>query len=217
MNYKVDLHTHSTASHDGGVSKDGYRKAIETGTLDYIAITDHNTIDFAKDLQSTLGDHIIVGEEIMTTIGEIVGLYLNETIPSGLSPEQTISEIRKQNGIVYIPHPFETIRKGLHPQVLDEIVAEIDIIEVCNGRAFAQDRSKQTVVWAKINQKPGAASSDAHGFHGLGKTYSLVTEVPNRDNLVSLISGCIPNAERPKFRAILYPKYNKIKKKISKT
>ncbi len=217
MKYKIDLHTHSTVSHDGGVSRESYRKALDTGILDYIAVTDHNTIDFAQKLRSELGDHIIVGEEIMTTIGEIVGLYLNETIPGGLSPEQTISKIREQNGIVYIPHPFETIRKGLHPQVLDEIVDEIDIIEICNGRAFVQDRSKQAVVWAKINQKPGAASSDAHGFHGLGKTYSQITDIPNRENLVSLISSCVPNAERPKFRAILYPKYNKIKKKIGKT
>jgi predicted metal-dependent phosphoesterase TrpH len=216
MNYKVDLHTHSTASHDGGISTEQYKKVLDMGILDFVAITDHNSIDAALKIQSELGEKIIVGEEIMTSAGEIIGLYLEEAIPSGLSPEQAITQIKEQNGIVYIPHPFETIRKGLHPQVLEEIVKYIDIIEVCNGRAFAQDRSQQTVVWARINQIPGAASSDAHGYHGLGKTYSKVSAVPTRENLVSLISSCIPNAERPKLRAILYPKLNKVKKKLVK-
>lgn len=216
MNFKVDLHTHSSLSHDGGISEEQYQKILNENILDFVAITDHNSIDLALKLHQALGDRIIVGEEIMTTAGEIIGLYLNQTVPAGLSPDQTVQEIKKQNGIVYIPHPFETIRKGLHPQVLEELADKIDIIEICNGRAFAQNKSEQTVVWAKLNHKPGAASSDAHGIHGVGKTYSIVTEAPTRENIVGLIANSIPNAERPKIRAFLYPKYNKIRKKVKK-
>ena len=216
MSYKIDLHTHSINSHDGGINREQYIKSFDNNTLDYVAITDHNSIDFALKIQQELGNKIIVGEEIMTTVGEIIGLFLTESIKPGLSPQQTIEEIRQQDGIVYIPHPFETIRKGLHPSVLEEIADSVDIIEVYNGRAFAQNRSHQTVVWAKINQKPGAASSDAHGFHGLGKTYSIINEKPTRNNLVSLISSSVPYAGRPKVRSFLYPKYNKLKKKVGK-
>jgi predicted metal-dependent phosphoesterase TrpH len=216
MKYKIDLHTHSIDSPDGGITKEQYLKALNYGDLDYIAITDHNSIEFALDIQKEVGDKIIVGEEIMTNAGEIIGLYLTENIEPGLSPEQTIDRIKSQNGIIYIPHPFETIRKGLHPNVLEEIVNKVDIIEIYNGRAFAQNKSQQTAVWAKINKKPGAASSDAHGFIGLGATYTHISDKPNRDNIVSLISSSVPNAERPKIRSLLYPKYNKMKKKVGK-
>lgn len=212
--YKVDLHTHSTASPDGGISKDQYRKAIESGLLDVIAVTDHNRIDVATDLNKELGERIIVGEEIMTSGGEIVGLFLNKEISSGMSPLETVKEIKDQGGLVYIPHPFETIRKGLHPAVLEELVDYVDIIEVYNGRAFAQNRSEQAVVWAKLNRIISAASSDAHGFHGLGHTFTTLKEMPARDNLLALYASGIPNAVRPKLRALLYPKYHKLKQKM---
>lgn len=214
--YKIDLHTHSTASHDGGISASQYKKALETGMLDYIAITDHDTVDLAISLYKELGDRIIVGEEIMTTEGEIIGLFLQSPIVPGMSPIDTISAIKDQGGIVYIPHPFETIRKGLHPGVLEEITEKVDIIEVCNGRAFAQNRSEQTVVWAKMNRTPGAASSDAHGFRGLGRTHTIVNAMVTRDNLISLIASGTPIAGRPSVRALLYPKYHKVRKKVVK-
>jgi predicted metal-dependent phosphoesterase TrpH len=211
---KVDLHTHSTASPDGGITADQYHRALTTRLLDVVAITDHNRIDFALSLRQKMGEAIIVGEEIMTTAGEIVGLFLTNVIKPGLSPLETIKQIKEQDGVVYIPHPFETIRKGLHPSVLDELVDHVDIIEVCNGRAFFQNRSEQTVVWTRINAKIGAASSDAHGFQGLGATYTSVSEMPTRDNLLRLLDNGIPMTGRPSVRALLYPKLNRLRKRI---
>jgi len=214
--FKVDLHTHSSASPDGGISETQYRKALDAGLLDCIAVTDHNRIDHAQELQSSIGERIIVGEEIMSSAGEIIGLFLSELVPSGLTPQDTIAAIRNQNGLVYIPHPFETIRKGLHPAVLEELAEEIDMVEVCNGRAFAQNRSEQAVVWAKMNHVIGMASSDAHGYHGLGRTYTQLSELPTRDNLLELSMSGIPRTERPGIRALLYPKYHRLKRKIKK-
>lgn len=214
--FKVDLHTHSSASPDGGISEAQYRKALDIGLLDCIAVTDHNRIDYAQELQSGLGERIIVGEEIMSSAGEIIGLFLSEPVPSGLTPQDTIAAIRSQNGLVYIPHPFETIRKGLHPGVLEELAEDIDMVEVCNGRAFAQNRSEQAVVWAKLNHVIGMASSDAHGYHGLGRTYTQLSELPNRDNLLKLSMSGIPRTEQPGIRALLYPKYHRLKRKIKK-
>lgn len=214
--YKVDLHTHSEASPDGGITRAQYARALASGLLDCIAVTDHNHIDFALLLQQELGDKIIVGEEIMTTAGEIVGLYLAELVPAGLTPEETVQRIRAQGGLVYIPHPFETIRKGLHPAVLESIAHDVDMIEVCNGRAFAQNRSEQAYVWAKLNRVIGAASSDAHGYRGLGKTYSVLKEYPSRDNLLSLAAAATLKTDWPGIRALLYPKYNKLKRKVKK-
>lgn len=215
--YKIDLHTHSAASPDGGVTLKQYEQVLESGLLDVIAITDHNHIDFALHAQKQLGDKIIVGEEIMTTHGEIVGLYLTERVEPGLSPIDTIKHIKDQGGLVYIPHPFETVRKGLHPEILETLIGQIDIMEVCNGRAFMQNRSAQAVIWAKLNKVVGAASSDAHGVRGLSKTYTQVSELPARDTLMTTLLTGIPKTDRPSVRALLYPKYHRIRKRIKKS
>ena len=212
--YKVDLHTHSTASPDGGISTKQYAHALSSGQLDIIAITDHNRIDYAQSVHKELGDKIIIGEEIMTTHGEIVGLYLIEPIKPGLSPQETIKQIKAQGGLVYIPHPFETVRKGIHPQTLEEIHEHVDIIEVCNGRALMQNRGSQAVVWAKLNHVVGAASSDAHGSRGLGKTYSSVKNLPTQTTLVQELKGSALITDRPGVRALLYPKYHRLRKKV---
>lgn len=213
--YKVDLHTHSIASPDGGLGAAHYQKALD-GLLDYIAITDHNRIDYALLMQEELGNRIIVGEEIMTDKGEIIGLFLKKPVPPGLSVAQTVARIKEQDGLVYIPHPFETTRKGLHPSELEAIEGVVDIIEVCNGRAFAQNRSAQAVVWAKLNHKAGAASSDAHGYRGLGRTYTLVSQPPTRENLAKLVQAGTPLTDRPGLRALLYPKYHRLRKRLRK-
>ena len=215
--FKVDLHTHSVASPDGGISLEQYRQLLDTGKLDRIAITDHNTAEFALHAQAVLGDRIIVGEEIMTSRGEIIGLYLTETVPGGLTPEETIEKIKAQGGIVYVPHPFETIRSGLPPHILESIATSIDIIEICNGRAFLQNRSSQTVVWARLNNVTGAASSDAHGIAGAGKTYSSLTELPTKETLVTLLQRATHHTGRPSPRALLYPKYHRLRKRVKKS
>lgn len=216
MAYRLDLHTHSTNSPDGGLHLKHYRHALESGRLDCVAITDHNDIGFALKARDALGERIIVGEEIMSTEGEIVGLFLDEPIKPGLSPEETIAAIRAQDGLVYIPHPFETIRKGLRPSVLERIKDDIDIMEVVNGRAFFQNRRDQALLWAKLHGVPGAASSDAHGPRGLGRTFSSLQSMPNRDNLLALLRAGVLNTRRPAVRSLLYPKMNKIKKRMLK-
>lgn len=213
--FKIDLHTHSTASPDGGISVEQYAHALNTNMLDLIAITDHNRIDMALEIRLGLGDRIIVGEEIMTSGGEIIGLYLEKPIHAGLSPLETVKQIKDQGGIVYVPHPFESVRSGIHPGVLEELIDYIDIIEICNGRAFLQNRSAQAVIWAKLNRIIGAASSDAHGARGLGKTYTRVPELPSNDvELLNALSHGIPVTDRPGVRALLYPKYHVLRKKV---
>lgn len=214
--YKVDLHTHSVGSPDGGVTAEEYERVLASGHLNVIAITDHSNIDFATRLHEKLGDKIIVGEEIMTNQGEIIGLYLKEAVPAGLEVDEAIKRIKQQDGLVYVPHPFETVRKGLHPATLESIAEQIDIIEVCNGRAFFQDRSQQAVVWARLNKVISAASSDAHGDKGLGKTYCLVSELPSRHTLLETLAKGTLHTEKPSLRALLYPKYHRLRKRVSR-
>lgn len=211
--FKLDLHTHSSSSPDGGITTKQYEEALSTGVVDCVAITDHNRIDFAQKLQNAFGDKVIVGEEIMTSGGEIIGLYLTERIPARLTPMDTIRLIKEQNGLVYIPHPLDTFRNGLQINVLDEIVDFIDIVEIGNGRALLQSKYSQILVWSNLNHLVGAASSDAHGRLGLGHTYTLITELPTKNDLKELLKKGTPILKRPSLRALLYPKYNRITKR----
>jgi predicted metal-dependent phosphoesterase TrpH len=217
MKLKLDLHTHSVASHDGGITAIQYENAISRGMLDIVAITDHNRIDFAQQLNKQLGEKIIIGEEIMTSEGEIIGLFLKKLIKPGLDAQTTVAEIRKQNGLVYIPHPFETFRKGLSLTTLEKILKNIDMIEVFNGRALLQNKHKKTTKYAKLHDIPAVASSDAHGVSALGGTYTLIATQPKPSTLKTLVSTGITVSKKPSASALLYPKYNKIMKLKNKT
>lgn len=215
--FKVDLHTHSTASPDGGLTAEQYEHALATNLLDVIAITDHNQIAFAQKLQARLGDRIIVGEEIMSTAGEIIGLFLSKRVAPGLSPHETIEKIKAQGGVVYVPHPFESVRAGLPEQVMDELADFIDVVEVCNGRAFRQNYTADAVTWARLNRICGAASSDAHGWHGFGRTYTALHDIPNHENLMKLLERSTPFTKRPTARALLYPRYHRLRRKLRRS
>lgn len=212
MTYKADFHTHSIASPDGALTHAHYRHMLESGRLDYVAITDHNTTDFAQEAHAQLGDAIIVGEEITTSEGEIIGLFLTKTVPPFLSIAETIELIHEQHGLVYIPHPFETVRKGVSVSIADAIAAQTDIIEIYNGRAAFQDRSARARTWAQAHDVPGAASSDAHGIRGWGRTYTVFDVLPTRDNLVDLLRTATYHTGFPGVAGILYPKVNRLKK-----
>lgn len=209
--YTIDLHTHSTASPDGGLTLNDYRKMLADHHLDYIAITDHNTIGFALAAQAELGRQIIVGEEITTTEGELIGLFLQSVVPAGLSLAETAGRIRAQGGLVYVPHPFETVRSGVRLAALDGIAALVDIIEIHNGRAIFQRRGSAARDWARRHQVAGAASSDAHGRHGWGNTYSIIDRTPAADTLPAVLQAARYRTGTVGLRGILYPKYNRLR------
>jgi predicted metal-dependent phosphoesterase TrpH len=217
VSYKIDLHTHSYGSSDGALKLRDYRYFLQNELLDYIAITDHGRIDTATKLQHELGElgsHIIIGEEIMTTAGELIGLYLHEPVPHGLTPTETVQAIHAQGGLVYLPHPFETVRSGFQAAALTSIAADIDIVETRNGRAVFQNRGPQARHWAGEHALPGAASSDAHGRFGWGYTYSIIDTVPTVRNLAQLLHSA-EYSTRTVGLGIVYPKLNRLRKALT--
>lgn len=210
---KIDLHTHSTTSPDGGISQQEYMQLIGDNVLDYIAITDHNTIGLAEELHQILGNKIIVGEEIMTSEGELIGLFLHHKIKPGLSARATAESIKAQGGLVYVPHPLETVRKGLNQKSLDDIAAFVDIVEVYNGRAVVQNRGPEATVWARLQHKATAASSDAHGLKGVGTAYTTVKVAPTARNLARQLHTGHMNMKRPPLVSLLHPKLHRLRKK----
>lgn len=158
-------------------------------------MTDHNTIEGAlaavalADADPTL-PRVIPGIEVSSAHGDVIGLYLHKAIPPRLPVSETITLIREQGGLVYLPHPFDVMRRGtIASQVRDEAAAEADIIEVLNGRSLTPLAVRNAQGLARLRAKPGGAGSDAHGRTEVGRAYVTIDEYPTRENLVALIAA----------------------------
>lgn len=208
---KIDLHTHSILSPDGGLCEKDYRDLLERKKLDCIAITDHNRVDFALNLHKKLGRQIIVGEEVMTQDGEIIGLFLKQVVPAGLSARETVKAIKKQDGLICVPHPFERLRHGLQENVLQEIVTDIDCLEVFNGRSLEPATRILAQQYVERYKLGPVANSDSHCRIGIGRTYSIIASLPDRKTLIPLLrKGSLHEQAVPKL-AYLCPKMNRLK------
>ncbi len=210
---KIDLHTHSEASPDGSITLDQYEATLRSKKLDMIAITDHDSISFAQYAHEKLGDKIIIGEEISTADGEIIGLYLQKKVPAGLSATETVQVILDQGGLVHIPHPFETVRKGITLSTLNKIADYVNSIEAPNGRSL-QPKDDQTIAWAREHNVAIVAASDAHRAAALGKTYSVIEQKPTVKTLPQLLKDASMSYKRPSIRDLLAPKANRLRKKL---
>lgn len=173
-----DLHNHSHRSYDAVNRLEDYERAHADGRFDVLGITDHNRIDGAVDLAERASFRVVVGMEIDTAEGELIGLFLHEPVPPRLGAFETAERIRSQGGLVYLQHPFyPLIRKPLTDRVRDELAARglIDIVEVRNGGPFTGRSDARAFAWARAQSLPIAAGSDAHEPPDIGQ---CVTAVP---------------------------------------
>lgn len=174
---KADLHVHTEYSPDCLTSLDKVISSSVKRGLGCIAITDHNEIKGALLLQEKAPFKVIIGEEIRTDMGEIIGYYLTKRIKPGLSPAETVSEIREQGGLVCIPHPFDRLRRSrLSCEALKQIEKDIDIVEVFNSRnVYAVDNAKAGE-YALARGAMVSVGSDAHWPWEIGRTYMDIAD-----------------------------------------
>jgi predicted metal-dependent phosphoesterase TrpH len=131
--------------------------------VDRIAITDHNTAEGAIAMQKLAPDLVIVGEEIMTDRGEILGYFMQESIPRGLTPDETIRRLRDQGAVISVSHPFDRLRKGAwHEEDLLKIIDKVDAIEIFNSRCIYTEDNVKALSFAQKHQLTGTVGSDAH-------------------------------------------------------
>lgn len=184
---KAEFHIHTTYSKDSILNKYFLFLICKLKKISCIAITDHNEVAGALKYKDFFEKHsikVIVGEEIFTEDGEIIGLYLTEKILPNLSVEETIQEIRKQNGLVYIPHPYDEKRYKtvLKLEKLEKIVEQVDFIECHNGRNVKESYSERQNELAEKYNLRKIIGSDAHTFYEVGRNYCLVNSI-NRENI----------------------------------
>ena len=186
---KVDMHTHSEYSPDSRTPLASQAAAIRAAGLNVVCATDHNTIEGALRLRELAdGFRVIVGEEVSSRDGEIIGLFLDKPVPRGLSAEETIARIHDQGGLVSVPHPFSRNRRfHLRRSVLERVWRDIDCIEVFNAReAFTQDNVR-AAAFAKEKGLPGAVGSDAHRASEIGRAWVEVEEFAGRDDFIAAL------------------------------
>jgi predicted metal-dependent phosphoesterase TrpH len=190
---RVDLHNHTTHSSDGALTPLRLLELAAARGLHCLAVTDHDSLKGGRECARIAAGNphlprVIPGEEVFSRDGEVVGLFLEEEVPSGLSFEETVALIRQQGGVVYLPHPFDSIRRGtIEPEKRDLAARLADIIEVRNGRMLRPAFNERAFQLAAAYQKPMGAGSDAHYAGEVGRAFLEMTALPDRENLVDLV------------------------------
>jgi len=201
----ADLHMHTNWSHDCAVDPADLIMYAEANGLGAIAVTDHNVFGGALETVELARDHdliVIPSEEIKTDgQGEVIGLFLREEIPGGMSFDETVAAIKEQNGLVYLPHPFDRMHSIPDPATLQRHLADIDVFEVYNARLLFEAYNEEALRFArKYNLTPGAGS-DAHVLQGVGTGALRMRAFEGRDEfLLSLRSAQV--LRRP--RSLVY-------------
>jgi predicted metal-dependent phosphoesterase TrpH len=168
----ADLHMHTNWSNDCQTPVSELLEHAEAEGLGAIAITDHNAIGGALEAAELANGReliVIPGEEIKTdTHGEVIGLFLQEEIPRGLSFAETIEAIRAQGGLVYLPHPFDRVHTIPDPATVHRYLADIDVLEVYNARLLFETYNEEALRFARKYGLTMGAGSDAHVLQGVG-------------------------------------------------
>jgi predicted metal-dependent phosphoesterase TrpH len=167
---RVDLHLHSLYSHDGQSSLHELVARCAEFRLDRIALTDHNTVEGALALAKLAPELAIVGEEVKTREGEVIGLFITERVPPYLAPEEAMDLIRGMGGLTYLPHPLDRHRANFRPDRIVELANRIDIIETYNP--WCEPEANQAAArLAEDLDAVVATGSDAHSALELGHSW----------------------------------------------
>jgi predicted metal-dependent phosphoesterase TrpH len=184
---RVDMHSHTMWSGDSTTTPEELCEAVAESGLDVLCITDHNAVKGALELTGRLPCRIIIGEELKTHAGEIIGLFLEERIPIGVQPAEAARRIRAQGGLVYVPHPFDPMRRNLEEGALRALAeAElIDAVEVLNAKTSLGSLNARARALAEEFGLAAGAGSDAHVPLALGAAY---VEMPDFDGPVDFLA-----------------------------
>jgi predicted metal-dependent phosphoesterase TrpH len=182
----VELHSHTHASGDCLMQPAAIVKTCQRKGITKLAVTDHNTLRGALELLALAPELVIVGEEIMTTQGELLGYFLKEEIPPKLSPAETIARLRAQGAAISVSHPFDRLRKGAWREAdLAAILHLVDAIEVFNARCIFPEDNARALAFARAHGTPGSVGSDAHAHMELGQATLSLTRAGNSAELIA--------------------------------
>jgi len=185
---KADLHIHTKYSMDCNMPLEKIINRCQELGINCIAVCDHGTAEGALKMREMAPFKIIVAEEILTPYGEIMGMFLEESIPSGLSVAETLSRIRAQGGLVCVPHPFDIFRhSAVRSPTMEEIANQIDIVEVFNSRSILGWNSAKARAFATKYGITQGAGSDAHTVGEIGHAYVEMPEFEGKSDFLKAL------------------------------
>jgi predicted metal-dependent phosphoesterase TrpH len=177
----IDLHCHSRGSFDCLSAPGDIVRAASTRGLTHLAITDHDRIDIALEARdlAPAGLTVIIGEEVKTSDGDLICVFLERPIPPGMSAMDTIAAAREQGGLVGIPHPFDKMRGSLlRDAAMASLAPHVDWIETHNARVVGHG-NEDAATFALEQGRPGVSVSDAHSVMEVGVAYTALDGDPS--------------------------------------
>ncbi len=216
---KADLHIHTKYSPDSSVSPKSLVARCAKLGINCIAVTDHDTILGSQAVAKIAPFRVIIGSEIKSADGEIIGLFLKEDVPPRLSALETARRIKQQGGLVSLPHPFDRFRRHvITPKGLEEALPYADMLEGFNARNLAQEDNRKALELAGKRGLPAIGVTDCHSILEIGRAY---TEIPDFDGTPDGFkkalaqSKIVGRSSHPMVHTI--STYNKFKKRFLKT
>jgi predicted metal-dependent phosphoesterase TrpH len=186
---KADFHIHSQYSGDCSTTLDQIILTCQKKNINCIALTDHNEVDGALKLKKIAPFYVIVGEEILTTSGEIMGLFLTRKIPRDISIEEAIKRVKDQGGLLCAQHPFDKFRSdALQADVMEKIKDQIDMVEVFNARTPLKKTTDMAREFANLHNFPVTAGSDAHAAFEIGGAYVELPEFNGKEDFLAALA-----------------------------
>jgi len=192
----VEFHCHTVFSKDSLASPQKLVETCRHKRIDRVIVTDHNSITGAQAAHLLAPELVIVGEEILTTKGEILAAYVTEEIPPFLSPQETIKRLKDQGAFISVSHPFDKFRTGgWQEDDLLEIISDVDAIEVFNSRCMDPSFNHLARTFAEKHDIPGTVGSDAHAAFELGRSLLLLDQFEGPDEMRKVIRRGIPQVK----------------------
>jgi predicted metal-dependent phosphoesterase TrpH len=212
---KADFHIHTRYSMDCEMELEDIIDRCRKMEIDYIAVSDHGTVEGALIMQEIAPFKVIVAEEILTGHGEITGMFLKETIPSGITIDEAITEIKKQGGLVCLPHPFDPLRGlALDPEEIDRLAPKVDIVEVFNARSPTKSASDKALRYALKHNLPVTAGSDSHTLREIGRTFIEMPDFNTPEELLDSLKQGTISQHKANFFVHFDSTWTKIKRKL---
>jgi predicted metal-dependent phosphoesterase TrpH len=211
----VEFHCHTIYSKDSLTRASDLVETCRRKGIDRVIVTDHNTIAGARAAHALDPERVIVGEEIMTTRGELLAAFVTEEIPKGLTPRETLRRLKDQGAFISVSHPFDRWRSG-HWQEEDllEILSEVDAIEVYNSRCMLPRFNDEARRFAEKHHLAGTVGSDAHTTFELGQSLMELEPFEGPEGLRNVIRGGIPKVRRSPAWVRLTSRYAVLYKKV---
>jgi predicted metal-dependent phosphoesterase TrpH len=170
MTWRVELHAHTYYSKDCLLKPTAIIETCRVKGIDRLVVTDHNAITGALRLKEMAPDLVIVGEEVMTSAGELLAFFVREWVPPGLTPQETIARLRDQGAFISVSHPFDRLRHGAWQEsALAEIIHQVDALEVFNARCIFNADNAAALAMAQRHGKLKTVGSDSHTAREIGR------------------------------------------------